>query len=196
MNNFHIRIEDCTEAQKSIIQRIYGGVGLYEYLVSLTDVNIMSKHYASNSKLITPDEAFKRLGLDNSTMLTAALETIDALGETAKESEKKIKGLEAQLAKQPLDVDWNGLADGTATAICQIGNDVFATINGHYWFCGCWRMDDDDTGKTAIATRPKPKYTKEQTNITNEVYEAFKEMLRGEGQDTITFQQWLKEQEQ
>ena len=64
MNNFHIRIEDCTEAQKSIIQRIYGGVGLYEYLVSLTDVNIVSKYYASNSKLITPDEMFKRLGLD------------------------------------------------------------------------------------------------------------------------------------
>ena len=71
MNNWHIKIEDCNEAQKERLKQVYGySADSTEYFgIGLLGVTCFPK-----GELITPDEAFERLGLDEDTKALAKCE--------------------------------------------------------------------------------------------------------------------------
>lgn len=62
MSNFHIRIEDCTEAQKARLAQVYGDSVLDFGLFGIEEKQLT--YGIPNGEPITPDEMFKRLGLD------------------------------------------------------------------------------------------------------------------------------------
>ena len=64
MNNWHIKIADCNEAQKERLKRVYGYVAdLDEYFGISQSGNVNFWSSDPGGELITPDEAFERLGL-------------------------------------------------------------------------------------------------------------------------------------
>lgn len=71
MNNWHIKIEDCTEVQKKRLKRVYGNlpININTYLGLHNGIVIGTFGPDSMGELITPDEAFERLGLDNNDLI-------------------------------------------------------------------------------------------------------------------------------
>lgn len=119
MNNWHIRIEDCTEAQKARLQQVYGSNCTNWKLLCSTGASVFfsNEMLAELSKQITPDEAFERLGLDIvsteneviqykqiiehlKTQNEHASNAIGARKEELLNAEKLIKGLKEQLAEE------------------------------------------------------------------------------------------------
>lgn len=68
MNNWHIKIEDCTEAQKERLKQVYGA-GILRCGYYGRDENSIAAYNFDVGELITPDEAFERLGLDNNDLI-------------------------------------------------------------------------------------------------------------------------------
>ena len=69
-----------------------------------------------------------------------------------------------------MNIDWDELADGTATEIEQIKGEFYAVKNGSYWCkkTNVW-VNNCVPGKT-VATRSKPNYTKEQMQAVVDYY--------------------------
>ena len=100
MNNWHIKIADCTEAQKERLKQVYG-VEILRYGYYGRDENNIAAYNFDIGELITPDEAFERLGLDEDVLCLkgriAGLEhAIGCRKEDLFNAEKKIKELECQ----------------------------------------------------------------------------------------------------
>ena len=103
MNNWHIKIADCTEAQKEVLKRVYGTEILrYDYYGR--DKNSIAAYNFDVGELITPDEAFELLGLGEDTKALTKCENSIVKAKkqltrrTAKlrEAEQKIGELESQ----------------------------------------------------------------------------------------------------
>jgi hypothetical protein len=89
MNNWHIKIAKCSEAQKKRLKQVYGySADSTEYFgIGLLGVTCFPK-----GELITPDEAFERLGLDEDVLCL----------------KQRIAELEQQLTAKPelQEIDW------------------------------------------------------------------------------------------
>lgn len=176
MSNWHIEIADCTEAQKERLKQVYGySADSTEYFgIGKLGVTCFWLHNPKG-ELITPDEAFERLGLNvNFFPNKTLLEENEALC-------KKIKELEQQLAAKPFSkLDWS-IIDPSIIFVTQhrrSGEIYFQ--GGHEFDSGDWQI---------IATRPKPKYTPEQIEAVKD-FDAWisrRHKLSGE------FNWWLKE---
>jgi hypothetical protein len=104
-----------------------------------------------------------------------------ALKQCFEEAEQKIKELEQQLAAKPFSkLDWS-IIDPSIIFVTQHRR------SGEIYFQGGHEFDSDDW--QIIATRPKPKYTKEQIEAVKD-FDAWisrRHNLSGE------FNWWLKE---
>ena len=147
MNNWHIKIEDCTEAQKERLKQVYG-TGILRYDYYGRDKNSIAAYNFDVGELITPDEAFERLGL------------------TAKPLSK---------------INWS-LIDPDITLFTQ------SKRTGEIYFQKEGSFSSDDW--QIIATRPKPKYTRDELEIAEKVWMAFFE--DDESNQTL-FHDWIKE---
>lgn len=181
MNNWHIKIADCNEAQKEVLKRVYGKqFARYNYLGF--DKGYI--HYADLGELITPEQAFERLGLNPSTTLKAVIKTMDDKAEALGRAEQKIKNLEQQLADKPLDVDWTTVMD-FHKYIVQTTKEM-----GSIFSCTEDHLKKHGDGLRVIATRPKPKCTPEQITLIDKLWTDY---TNRPSNDTRNFMQWLKE---
>lgn len=189
MNNWHIKIEDCTEVQKERLKQVYG-TGILRYDYYGRDKNSIAAYNFDVGELITPDEAFERLGLGEDTKALAKCENSivktkkQLTRRTAKlrEAEQIIKELEQQLAAKPLSIDWT-LVDSNFTHLVQDKK-----TGGSRLLCAGYYSDHKDCYHL-IATRPKPKYTPEQIEAVKDfdAWVSRRHKLSGE------FNWWLKE---
>jgi len=62
MNNWHIKIADCNEAQKERLKQVYGFTAIKAPFFGMKD-ECICEWVSPRGELITPDEAFERLGL-------------------------------------------------------------------------------------------------------------------------------------
>ena len=186
MNNWHIKIADCTEAQKERLKQVYG-VEILRYGYYGRDENNIAAYNFDIGELLTPDEAFERLGLNHYAVN-------QKLSKQIVEAEQKIKELEQQLAAKPelQGIDWSKAPNGT-TGIGQCGvtitwiNNFCARFYNHKVFR--WQNQDTPHLWEVIATRPKPKYTPEQIEAVKDfdAWVSRRHKLSGE------FNWWLKE---
>ena len=209
MNNWHIKIADCNEAHKERLKQVYGySADSTEYFgIGLLGVTCFPK-----GELITPDEAFERLGLGEDTKALAKCENSivktkkQLTRRTAKlrEAEQIIKELTQQLeevssqrdelyqvnealraAKSELQgIDWT-LVDSAFTHLVQDKE-----TGGSRLLCAGYYSDHKDCYHL-IATRPKPKYTPEQIEAAK-AYDEWLDLNSGEFESDC-FEAWLKE---
>ena len=183
MNNWYIEIAQCREAQKERLKQVYGNVINRLQYIGFDDGHL---HYADIGELITPEQAFERLGLGDTVYgdfdFQSALSTAD----------KKIKELEQKLAAKPLDVDWSKAPEG-AVHVAQVGYSLLWVNHlGEYLTYSGWlhNVYNDDI-KLIIATRPKLKYTPEQIKAANEMYSDY---VKEGNFNNRSFGDWLEEQ--
>lgn len=191
MNNWHIKIEDCTEAQKERLKQFYGGLATNFSFLALVENRIDPRNviFDPSSELITPDEAFERLGLGEDTKALAKCENSivktkkQLTRRTAKlrEAEQIIKELTQQLAAKPelQGVDWS-IIEPEYNWLAQ--NKGSGTIDFH-------RVKPTDSNYAILETRPKSKYTPEQIEAVKDfdAWVSRRHKLSGE------FNWWLKE---
>ena len=181
MNNWHIKIEDCTEAQKERLKRVYGDlpININTYLGLHNGIVIGVFGPDGMGELITPEQAFERLGLD-----VADNDQSYALKYDLHDAEQKIKELEQQLAAKPelQGIDWT-LINSDFTHLVQDKE------TGKMQFCRARYYSDCIECFHLIATRPKPKYTPEQIEAVKDfdAWVSRRHKLSGE------FNWWLKE---
>lgn len=218
MNNWHIKIAKCSEAQKKRLKQVYGySADSTEYFgIGLLGVTCFPK-----GELITPDEAFERLGLDvKPTEMgvkrykesIARLEhAIGCRKEDLFNAEKKIKELECQ--KNALQQSNSLIEDelGHAEQInykleqqlaakSELQGVDWSIIEPEYnWLAqnkGSGTIDFHHVKPTGsnyaiLETRPKPKYTPEQIEAAK-AYDEWLDLNSGEFESDC-FSQWLKE---
>ena len=191
MNNWHIKIADCTVVQKERLKQVYGNlpININTHLGLHNGIVIGTFGPDSMGELITPDEAFERLGLDEDTKaLTKCENSIvktkkQLTRRTAKlrEAEQIIKELTQQLAAKPelQGVDWS-IIEPEYNWLAQ--NKGSGTIDFH-------RVKPTDSNYAILETRPKSKYTPEQIEAVKDfdAWVSRRHKLSGE------FNWWLKE---
>lgn len=76
-NNWHVPLSKFNDEQRVIIERVYGVRKCYDYLVNCEGrVFLLTDHHPFSSE-ITPDEAFKILGLDKLLESEQGLQNVD-----------------------------------------------------------------------------------------------------------------------
>ena len=194
MNNWHIEIADCNEAQKEVLKRVYGNlpININTYLGLHNGIVIGVFGPDGMGELITPEQAFERLGLGEDTKALTKCENSIVKAKkqltrrTAKlrEAEQIIKELTQQLAaKSELQgIDWT-LVESFCTHLVQDKE------TGRMKFMNEAIYSDYKERYHLIATRPKPKYTPEQIEAVKDfdAWVSRRHKLSGE------FNWWLKE---
>ena len=220
MNNWHIKIADCNEAQKERLKRVHGnGVVNFSFLAVSENLIHPVPTLFVKSELITPDEAFERLGLDvKPTEMgvkrykesIARLEhAIGCRKEDLFNAEKKIKELECQKnalqQSNALIEDELGHAEQInykleqqLTAKSELQGVDWSIIEPEYnWLAqnkGSGTIDFHYVKPTGskyaiLATRPKPKYTPEQIEAVKD----FDAWVSRRHKLSGEFNWWLKE---
>ena len=178
MSNWHIKIADCTEAQKERLKRVYGDlpININTYLGLHNGIVIGVFGPDGMGELITPEQAFERLGLD-----VADNDQSYALKYDLHDAEQKIKELEQQLADkpEPQGIDWS---------IVELEYKWLAQ-NVHSGDVDFYEVKPTGDSYILLATRPKPKYTPEQIEAVKDfdAWVSRRHKLSGE------FNWWLKE---
>ena len=216
MNNWHIKIEDCTGAQKERLKQVYGkksgnyfGFNVLGY-PTFYDCK-------PDSELITPDEAFERLGLgedtkaltkcENSivkaqkqlTRRTAKLREFEQIIEELTQQLEKVSSQRDELyqvnealraAKSELQgVDWSK-APKEAVSVVQTDFGIYFLDCGYTVLEGDGKLNQlEKDDFILLAARPKPKYTPEQIEAVKDfdAWVSRRHKLSGE------FNWWLKE---
>ena len=184
MNNWHIKIEDCTEAQKERLKQVYGNeCANFSFLAGSENLIRPVPTLFVKSELITPDEAFERLGLGESKV--EDFEQYHQAVLTVHQVDQRIKELEQQLTAKPelQGIDWS-IIEHEYNWLAQ--NKGSGTID-------FYRVKPTGSNYAILATRPKPKYTSERIDSACELYSDYVAQLSSQGQNTMTFPEWLKE---
>ena len=74
-NNWHVPLDRLSDEQRKVIERVYGIKCLEKYLVS--NKGEVITYWVARGKEITPDEAFKILGLDRLLESEQGLQGVD-----------------------------------------------------------------------------------------------------------------------